>query len=124
MNGKSYIKYTLIYLNGLALLVLRIFNVNQFLSDNIHFFLLGLYVIFVIYAIISERTRQVEEPQTKTDNSSNPILIELQTIEKGRNVSAEPDELGSSFDSLEIKELRPTQNGGGIKEGTKEIIIK
>lgn len=124
MNGKSYIKYTVIYLNGLVLLVLRIFNVNQFLSDNIHFFLLGLYAVFVLYAIISERTRQVEEPQTKADNSSNPILIELQTIEKGRKVGAESDELGSSFDSLEIKELTPVQNGGGVKEGAREIIIK
>lgn len=43
VNSHTYIKYTAMYMNGILLLILYIFDVSSFISAYIHWLLLGLY---------------------------------------------------------------------------------
>ena len=97
------------------------FDVNKFLSDNIHFFLLGLYAIFVVLAIVWDRSEQAEEPPIKSTSPPSTILIEMKTIEGGKKVSEESDKLEHS---IEPKEPKSTQNGDIVRQGTEELVIR
>ena len=123
MNRKTYMKYTLIYMNGLGLLILYILDINDFITNNIHILLLGLYGGFVIYAIIWDKTHQNEEPPMKTGSPNKPILIEMKPIE---GVNKSFDESSSGLDmsvgNEKIQEYikKETPQSGELNESINE----
>lgn len=116
-------KYTLIYMNGLGLLILYILDINDFITNNIHILLLGLYGGFVIYAIIWDKTHQNEEPPMKTGSPNKPILIEMKPIE---GVNKSFDESSSGLDmsvgNEKIQEYikKETPQSGELNESINE----
>jgi len=113
MNSKTYIKYTTLYMNGLLLLVLYIFDINSFITNNIHLLFLSLYAgyflffrilkRFVIYAVIWDRMHQNEEPPMimNANTPAKPILIEMKSIEGNHDFQG--NQAGeSSYSELEL----------------------